>query len=53
MKKNMKKRKNISATEIARRKKQSKLDYQIRNIDKIYKENAKKDRKLFYETIND
>lgn len=40
----MKKRKKISQSEIARRKKQSKRDYQINHINDIYKEEARKER---------
>lgn len=49
----MKKRKKISKAEIDRRTRQSKRDYQIRNIDKILKDNAKRNRELFDSNLND
>lgn len=48
----MKKKKKISSAEIERRKKQSKMTYQINNIDKIYKDNARKQRELFFSDNN-
>lgn len=49
----MKKKKKISNSELLRRQKQSKRDYQINNIDKIYRDEERKRKKWFNKQFNE
>lgn len=49
----MKKRKKVSQSEILRRKKQSNIDYQIRNYDKIFREAERKRKEDMQKQYNE
>lgn len=49
----MKKKKKISNSELLRRQKQSKRDYQINNIDKIYRDEERKRKEWFNKQFNE
>ncbi len=49
----MKRKKKISNSELLRRQKQSKRDYQINNIDKIYRDEERKRKEWFNKQFNE
>ncbi len=49
----MKRKKRISNSELLRRQKQSKRDYQINNIDKIYRDEERKRKEWFNKQFNE